>query len=357
MREKFYTSQDGSIRLSEKDITHVCVAPCLYALLQYLLLLDEEITRRHTFYFFTDDIPQSTIEQLPCCYIHRYPNASITQLVYKRLRKFFIALFGRLQYPFLKTAEIYAQDIPDLCIYIGNRPYNLLADAQECFSLNMQEDSLMYQRMKRKQKSVLGHLQRWIYGDLYVGYFGNNKWCKTINLTEENTSSVLAGRDVRIHSLETMWEKASRSKRNFVMSLFGVTENDAKKLNEKPIVFFSQPMIEDCKLSEEEYRDLLERIFELYDSNLILIKTHPRDKFDYARFFPHIALFNKSVNSQFLQLMGLHPKRVITISSSAIENFPESVECDYFGAAVHPKILDFFGTSYKPQRKVNNIKF
>ena len=150
-----------------------------------------------------------------------------------------------------------------------------------------------------------------------------------------------------------MYEKSSVQKRQFLVDLFGITREEIYLFNQYPNLFFSQPLLNDCDMTEEEYVELLQKIFRHYPTGSTIIKTHPRDDFDYAKHFPEIAVFSKSINSQFLYLIGLKPKRIITIASTAIEGFPESIECDYYGTSMHPKVENFLGSNVLPNRKVN----
>ena len=352
---KVYKSEDGSLQLRSRDITHVCVAPSLFPLLQYLLLVDEEIAREHTYYFLLDVIPITIRKRLACtCYFQR-PDSSVYFAIKKRLHKLTTAFFKTLKYPFLKTAHIYAFDYPVLCLYIGNRKYDMLSDAPQCFTYNMQADSEEYRCQIMRRNTLLWWVQKIIYGDIYSDYYGNNKWCQVIHLTEENQSPILEDKNICIQSLEYLWSTASDSKKHFILSLFDITKEDIRILNGKPILFFSQPLKEDCNLSEDEYLTILKQLFSHYKKQDLLIKTHPRDKFDYSKYFPDIPIYTKSVNSQLLQLLGLIPKKVVTFFSSAVEAFPESIECDFYGTGVHPKVYAKFG-DYQLKRSVNIVR-
>jgi len=352
---KVYKSEDGLLRIPSSAITHVCVTPSLFPFLQYLLLVEEEIAREHTYYFFTDVIPITIRKRLACTCYFQHPDSSIYLALKKRLHKLAIAFFKTLKYPFLKTAHIYAFDYPVLCLYIGNRKYHMLSDAPQCFTYNMQADSDEYRRQITRRHSFLWWIQKFIYGDIYSDYYGNNKWCQVIHLTEENQSPILENKNISIQSLENLWSTSSDSKKQFVLSLFDITQEDIKLLSSRPILFFSQPLKDDCNLSEDEYFSILNRLFSHYKTQDILIKTHPRDKFDYAKYFPEIPVYSKSVNSQLLQLIGLIPKKVVTFFSSAVEAFPESVECDYYGTDFHAKVLAKYG-DYQLNRSVNKVQ-
>lgn len=353
---KIFTSSNGLLQISSCDITNVCVAPSLFSFFHYLLLVDVHIAQSHTYYFLNDTVPSTVREQLVCTYYSQQPDSSFRVALKKRLRKLWIAFFKTIQYPFLNTAHIYAFDYPVLCIYIGNRPYEMLSDAPQCFTYHMQENSEEYQRQLARRHTFTWWVQKLIYGDIYADYYGNNKWCQCIHLLEENISPVLSGKNVKIQSLEELWFQAPENKRQFILSLFGLTKEDITLLKSKPITFFTQPLIEDCKLSNKEYCDLLERLFSHYKKNDIIIKTHPRDKFNYSKYFPGMTVFSKSVNSQLLQLIGLTPQKVITFFSSAVEAYPETVECDYYGTNIHPNVFALYGAAYKLKRAVKEME-
>lgn len=336
-----------------EDVTHVCIAPTLYPLLQYMLLMDDDIAFRHTFYFVNELIPEKARQMLPCQCFNYFGKEKVHKL-YRRMMKFRLRFFKYIDFPFLRTAEIFAYDLPYGSLCIGKRTYNLLPDAPNCLTLNSQYDSGEFIRMQNKANSLTGRLQRLVFGDLFVHYLGHNSQCKAIFMTEENTTPVLEGKAVYIRSLPSMWDDASEEKKNFIMGLFDITNDDITLLNSRPNIFFSQPFVNDCGLTEAEYTDTLTKIFKNYPPNSIVIKTHPRDQFDYAKHFPDIIVFTKPISSQLLNLMSVTPQRIITITSTAIEGFPESIECDYYGGHVHPKIERFFGENYKPARFVNN---
>jgi hypothetical protein len=356
MSDKMYISGDGLLKLRNNSITHVCIAPSLFPLLQYLLLVDEETARRHTYYFCSNVIPASLSNRLACTRYVQRPDSSLMVALKKRIHKLLISFFKTWKYPFLKRAHIYAFDYPVLCLYIGNRPYEMLSDAPQCFTYNMREDSEEYLRQIARRKTFQWWIQKIIYGDVYVDYYGNNPWCQVIHLTEENDSPILKNKKTCIQSLEALWSSSSESKKQFILSLFNITSEDIEILSSKPILFFSQPFREDCKLSDAEYCELLRKVLSHYNTKDVMIKTHPRDKFDYSQYFPEVAVYSKSVNSQLLQLLGLTPKRVVTFFSSSVEAFPDSVECDCYGTNIHPNVFALYGDAYKLKRRVNKVE-
>lgn len=337
-----------------EDITHVCIAHNYFPLLQYILLMPDDIVWHHTYYFVNDYLPVSMRDLIPCSSFIDGKTTFIRNIE-KRINKLSFRFLKYFRYPFLKDAKIYAYDIPYFNILIGKREYSLLADAPNWLTFNMQEHSVEYQRQIKRASSFLGKCQKIVYGDIFINYFGRSNQCKTIYLTEENHSPVLKNKEVIINSLDTLWENASEEKKVYIKKMFGISEEDVHILNSRPIIFFSQPLITDCGLSEEENVNLHKRIFSNYPNTNIIIKTHPRDTFDYHKYFPDIIVYNKKVNSQLLLLVGIQPQKIVTVCSSAIETFPETIPCDYYGTKVHPKIEKYFGPKYLPNRKVNYV--
>jgi hypothetical protein len=314
--------------------------------------MDDDIVFHHTYYFINELIPENARQQLPHTYLNYFRKTFIEKMQ-RRWMKLRLRFFKYVDYPFLKTAEIFACDIPYGSLCIGNRPYSLLPDSPNCLTLNTQYDSAEYLRMIKHANSLLGKLQRLLFGDVFVHYIGHNMQCKSIYLNMENVSPVLNGKEVHIQSFSSLWENATDLKKEFIMRLFDITLGDIEFLNSRPNLFFSQPMMKDCGLTEMEYVGILSKIFQNYPPNSVIVKTHPRDTFDYAGHFPDVAVFSKSVNSQLLNFIGVSPQKIITINSTAIEGFPESIECDYYGSHIHPKLEQHYGMVYKPDRLVN----
>ena len=140
------------------------------------------------------------------------------------------------------------------------------------------------------------------------------------------------------------------------MQLFMLSADDLQILNSRPMVFFSQPLREDFKLTDKEFAEIMQRVLSKYKEDEVLIKAHPRDKFPYREYFPKVLVFDKPINSQLYQMLGWHPQRIGTFFSTAIDAFPESIECDYFGADIHPRVKEYWGDKYQPPRKVNRIQ-
>ena len=336
-----------------ENIENVCIAFSPYALLQYLLLTDMVTATERTFYFLNESFDARLRQKLHCAYCPTGKNPTTKEKIARRLRKLKMRFLKYKTYPFLRTANLYVQDHQYPQILIGKRSYSLLSDGPNTLTINMQTNSAFFKLQQKRISSFKGKIESLVYGPISVRNWGNNRQCIKFYLTEANNSPVLDGKQTEICSFSEMWQQASKEKREWILSLFDITPDDIKLINSHPVVFLSQPLVNDCGLTEEEYVGLLQRIFANYKESDILIKTHPRDHFNYKKHFPKIEVFSKTVITQLLVLVGANVERVVTICSSSIEAFPETTQADFYTAACHPKLYAFYGDTLKPFRKAN----
>lgn len=352
--DRLLSSVDGSLQVAYKDVRQVCITGSLYALLQYLLLFDEDTVKRHTCYFLGYAVGDKVSCNLPAVSVGIKQTRSFFSPL-RWIEKIWLQIVKNYKYPFLKTAKIYALDAGFAAPLIGKRNYSLLSDGPNCMTMNMQENSAEYLRQIHKQHSFGGRLEGLLYGSVAIHTYGNNPQCTAFYMTEKNNSFVYGERPVYIASLQEMWDAATENKRSFVRRVFNVSEEDIALLNGRKVMFLTQPLILDCHLTEEEYVAILREVFAHYDLAQVILKLHPRDNFDYKRYFPDILVYNKAVNMQLLVLLGANVERAVTICSSSVNAFPNNVEVDWFGPAIHPKLSAFYGDNIFPARPYNQL--
>ncbi len=355
MKRKEIHSADGLLSVPFDHVTHACMTGSIHALLQYLLLFDYDTVARHTCYFLGYGVSPELSAHLPAYYFKTKQTGTV--LTPSRwLDKISIRLRRNSNYPFLKHSKIFAMDVGFVPPLIGSQPYALLSDGPLGISQNMQPSSAEYQRQIKKKHTLQGRLEELLYGPVAVFGWGNNPQCREFYLTEENPNAVvLQGKPVHIRSLRHMWESASDETRQLVLNVYGIDDSDIALLNSKRYIFLTQPFTRDRTLTDDEYHHLLQRIFSHYDTSQMLLKLHPRDKFDYQKHFPGIAVYDKKVNMQLLVLLGATVERAITICSSSVNSFPENVTVDWFGPDIHPKLKAFFGQMVPPYRSYNQV--
>lgn len=357
MQESIKTikSQDGKIEIPYSEIRNSCMCVTIYALLQYLLLFDEETTRKHTCYFTGYGVDETISRKLPGFHFDVRQTINKTFTPSRWLDKMHLRLVRNAKFPFLKDTEIYAQDLGFLSSLIGGQSYSMLADGPNFLTMNMQPDSAEFLRQEKKRHSLQGKAERILYGNVAVHTLGNNPQCKAFYLTEENISPVLKDKPTHINSFQELWQRSSESKKQFILDLFGVDGQDSQILEGRTTMFLTQPLVQDSVLTEGEYLSLLRRVFSHYDLSKMVIKTHPRDMFDYWKHFPDVAVYDKKINIQLMLLSGVDIQKAVTICSSSINAFPNEVEADWFGPNAHPAIEKFYG-KMTPFRACNLMK-
>lgn len=354
MRRRSIFSVDGYLSIPFEEINKVCMTPSIHALLQYLLLFDYETVAHHTCYFTGYAVSEQIASRLPGVWypIHQTGTRPTLGRMFKKTA---LRLSTPFRYPFLGKAEIFAFDVGFVPPLIGRHSYSLLSDGPLGISQNMQLSSAEYQRQMHHKHTLQGRAEKFLFGPVAVSGWGNNPQCKSFYLTEPNTAVVFQDKPIYIDSLSQLWNKASQESRDFVRYVFDVNGDDIDILNSKRYMFLSQPLVKDGILSEAEYLQVLESIFSHYDQSQLLIKLHPRDDFDYKRHFPLVTVYGKKVNMQLLVILGANVERAATICSSSINSFPESVEADWYGVDIHPKLRKWFGEMALPYRSFNQM--
>ena len=342
MAKKQLQSEDGQLVVPYDEVQNVCICVVIYPLLQYLLLNDLETCKHHTAYILDESISAKIRGKLPAYTFPGFPPTPFYK-IWRKIVRAFQALTRDIRHPYLKTATIYAQDHDIVSILIGKHDYYLLQDAPNIYSALSTEGCIQTQLKEKKQHSLRGKIETFIYGVPFVYHHGANKQCKRIFLTEKNDCFLLEGKDCVVNGLKEMWADSSEEKKQFILGVFDISEADLQQIQSRPIVFFSQPVAD--LLTEQEYVDLLERIFSHYDYSQLLIKTHPRDHFNYVKYFPDIVVFDKPVNVELLSLFNFSFTKAVTISSAAVFSLPESIELDWYGPNIHPKIYAVAGSS------------
>ena len=337
------------------DITHVCICGSAYALLQYLLLEEEDVIRNHTYYIVGSGIKSEIASRLP-----EYTQFETTpcQTLWHKIKRVFVKLNLRYvrnkRFPFMQTAKIYAQDYLYPIIAIGQRPYNMLQESPLHMTVNYGKNSQDLKRVQTHLQSLSGRLEQRLYGKVLLSLPASTVQCQKIYLTEPNDSPLLAGKECEILSLASLWEHSSETKKDFVRGIFHVSREEVQV--PQGSVFLTQPLVDDGILTASEYKALLDKLFSHYQSTELCIKVHPRDTYDYSTNFPNFRLMNKPINLELLFLIGWKCDCVISICSTAVNAVPEGIEVEWYGAEVHPKLSAYFGDTMLPCRKYRKME-
>ena len=304
-----------------------------YALLLYLLYADENQIQNTTFY-----IGQNLA---PCNLQHRVIMPRVYNFSEKGILKYRLKNISHCIN--VGCSKIYAQDhLPFSSALIGNSKYILLEDCPNFFS----NIDYAYQLDKRiTWRSRLSHL---LAGRTFTDIKGYNNTCIDRIISSEADVTCLSKCHLKyIHvNLENLWQNSSQEKKNYIMNVFGIQNINTESC--RPVVFFSQPIINDAHFSQEELVNLLMPYFTKYGTKNILVKLHPRDTFDYKKYFPDVETLYTKAPQQLLSLIGFHFSTAITICSSAVSSVNKDCEVIWIGAECDSRIIKAYGHVVNP---------
>lgn len=317
--------------------SNICIVDTVYALSFYLLISDENDIK-NTIYFVGNGIPIKIRQRLnKVHYIPTYCQESTIQHLLK-------AIWIKYKYKTLNTCTFWGQDhIWYFPILVGHKQYNLIEDCPMIFHLHEQagnyEKVKQYSTKRQKQFFFIKKIRDWIYGPISGLVLGYNQQCKKIILSQPYTLPYVKESQVELFNWKKLWNKSSETKQKLITHIFELTDIPHSGGN----ILFTQPFVTDKLLTEEEQYTLYNNICKKYSYQNIIIKPHPRDTFDYRKYFPQIPIIEGSIPMQLINLTGIKFEKAITVCSSVVLSFEYDIKIDWIGPAVHPKLLERFG--------------
>lgn len=306
-----------------------------YALFLYLLSSSEEMIK-DTIYFVGNTLKEIEV-----------PNKIVMPAIKKnRDIDFILYRLKCLKYrKELSHSLIYAQDhLFFSAPLIDNLPYVLIEDCPNFFSMFDDTQKEIENDLEMREKLFLLRV-----GRLYKRHRGYNPYCILRLITTELDRAVLVKRNLRYMQINIYeyWRNASTKKKDFILNVFDIDKrnNDVSK---RDIVLFSQPLVDVCKLTIEEHINIYKPYIMKYGTENIVVKLHPRDNFDYKRYFPGIAILSTKAPQQLLSLLGFNYKIAITCCSSAVSTVGSQCKVIWIGAEVNQKIVDTYGHVKQP---------
>lgn len=312
-----------------KSKTRVFTTGSLWTLLIYLVYSSQEEINNTHFFFIDTGIAPSVRKNLK----HHLFNTIRWEKIHWRIRQFcriFMRYIYRFRWPYLFYADIYGIDesIFNQAI-IGHRKYILIEDG-----------TINYQPFIEKNNRY--SIQNLLFGPIYNNEFGHNSLCKKIILTRSATNDFLKIKGETI-DLQQLWDNSSKEKKNFVLSVFNLNQDDLQAMKQRKVVLLTQPLSEDQIITEDEKISIYSEILSKYGYSNVIIKPHPREKTDYDKIFPDTLFLNKTVPMQLFNLLGVNFETVVTISSTAAFAFKNKAIIDFKGTEIHPNIFKAYG--------------
>ena len=326
----------------KNKINRVCILGSVYSLLIYLLYSSEDELKQ-TYYFFSFGIDKSIRNKFSNhCFINigvviRIRIVIVIVIVIRCILLFFLfRIFRDLKWPFLKKSEIFGNDnLLSFPFIAGKCNYICIEEQPKIISKNLEIKKKP--RNPRLNKGIVKKLLYKYISDVFGNSYANNKQCEALLLTENDDAPYITGKIKHIISLDTAWNNASEKKKEYILSVFDVSGTDVVALQCKTHIILTQPLSKDGYISEEEQIHIYRQIIEKYSFFSLVIKVHPRDTIDYRKYFSDIFVFDKPIPMQLLLFIGgLNFKKAITLFSTSINYFPDTVEKEWIGTSVHP---------------------
>jgi hypothetical protein len=323
----------------ENKTTRVCIVDTIYTLFVYLLYSSED-ELKHTYYFFTNGVAKSIRDKFASHYFFDVTK-KINKNIFWRIINLYI--IGYFRWPFLRTAEIFGHDQTPLSTFIiRKRNYTYIEEAPKRLSVYLGEK--LYSDLGEfwSNNSFHATIRKFLYhfiSGVYMRPVANNTQCKAVILTEDDEVPYIAEKAKHVIPLSIAWKNSSEEKKQYILDIYEVSKDTINALQDKTYIFLAQQF--NTVISDTETINIYKEILKKYDPACMVIKSHPRDTIDYKKYFPGIFVFDKPIPMQLLLLIGgLNFKKAITIFSSAVNMFPDSVEKEWIGSAIHPLLYE-----------------
>lgn len=325
---------------------NICCVYTIYALFLYLINVeDEELDS--TFYIIDTTIPPAFKSRLKHCWLY-YPPHRLTGKWWIDWIPFRWHIFRTL--PRLnRSSKLYMQDHkPWTAVYSGNHGYTYIEDSPQHISYmfnseknNWYTEILSWNRLK---------ICQFLYGSTFYESFAHHPLAKRLLLTEDEHVPFLKGRE-RIFSLPfktATWKSFSEYKRKRILEIFDVSNDDIEIFQNADTLIITQPLCPDS-VSIDIHADIYKKLISKYNEQKVVIKTHPRDKFNYSSLYPNVKVFSKPLPLQLLLMIGMKIKTAATIYSTAVMQLPKSIDIHWYGTEFDNRLFVKVGHFPEPK--------
>lgn len=328
------------------NIQYTCVVDTTYTLSLYLLLQSDEAIRETAFF-----VGRAISENISCKLPNVFRIDNRKGSYNSRFKIIKHRIEALIEWRFRHQTIFYAQDHLIYSAHIiGRNNYILLEDAPRIYT-NYKTIKFMKPVFPTSLKSKF---TSWLYwGSIGRKRLGTNNQCvdRIVTTKDDLRSEILVGKKYTYVNMQELWKNSSKKKQEYIKDVFGVTDDILEQSRKCSVILFSQPLIEDCKLTEEEIVNIYAPYVQKYSTFGMTIKPHPRDKLDYKKLFPNIMVLKCNAPMQLLSAMGIVFSTAITVCSSAVSSMPENAEIVWIGSQINPKIYKVYGDLKSPRKK------
>ena len=314
------------------------IAPSIYTLLLYLLINKEW---KEGDFVLSDRIPlviHDSLRKNSGCYVYSY-------MGFKRvsyLKRLWISNKEYFKYRnIFKNREykrVWGNDDFTPSYLYRHQGMILVEDG----NFNAETISFIKKRQIQHDVFLLPYWFHWIFKN-YTTY-GWSKEVKTI----WHTPSVQLPEPIRykglLFTIEDLWSNKSKEDQLDILKVFGINQDFIDNVNDFQTVLITQ----DLPIPDEDKIHIYKQMTEGMDMSKVLIKTHYAETTDYASVFPEATVIKMPVPMQLFALIGYEPKKIMTISSSAVAPFiKEGVDLVFLGTEIDSRIAAKYGIMTK----------
>lgn len=329
-----------------KNKKNICLITSLYSFFLYLLIKGHD---ENDIYIFTGWFPREVSKnvkhiQLPKVIFRGKKFADLDSIsgIGKNIAGFFKYFYGYLKLRillFIKTincdVEVYGHvQTPFSYIFFVNENSNIIEDGLENYTAKICEP--------HKINPIID-LVLHICGIYFLNNcecYGTHKNIRNIYLTNEHDNPLIKDK-VKVIDIYDLWNNLSKKEQDKILQIFNMDLN-RQNFEEDSVIILTQPLSEgEVSISLEQELTIYRNLIEKFKDKNVIIKPHPRDFKNYQEIFPDIEIIDRLFPIELISLIGITPKVVCSIFSTALLNFKESELYVYEGELYNPKFESY----------------
>lgn len=190
--------------------------------------------------------------------------------------------------------------------------YNLLEDAKDSYKVLDKYMEIDYEK-SLKQK-LFGFALETLY------YYGKSKYSKMIEVNDDQGLKVPPEKIV-VSNKQVMFGSLNDEQKKRIFEIFMYGKEQEISYDSRAVLILTQPLFEDgivkaVDVQKDIYRDIIDSYCE---GERIFIKPHPRDNFDYPKYFEFATIMNKDLPTEILEFNSkVKFRKAITVTSTSI---------------------------------------
>jgi len=148
-----------------------------------------------------------------------------------------------------------------------------------------------------------------------------------------------------IINIQQLWDDKNDLDKNEILRIFNIQPDVKDKVQNRSVILFTQTLNEDKLVqTEEEKIEIYRKALTDVDYSTVIIKPHPRETTDYAKFFPGTCVLDGQLPFQLLSLNGVKLKKAITLFSTAALSLDADVEIKWYGTSLSKTLAKKYGS-------------